>query len=290
MRWMPEHDPKKTPVQPRYDVVYLLDDRGWYYRYSHMQTIDPAMQPGASVKKGQRLGLLGKEGGSGGWSHQHFEIKSRQPSGKWGTQEGYAFLWQASLRDSDAAVIAVARPHHFARVGDRVVLDGGKSWCREGHPARFDWIFSDGSTAAGPRVERSYEHPGTYSEILRVTDSRGYFGYDFAAVQILDPAHPEDLPPTIHAAFAPTTGVHAGDPITFNVRTFRTTDGSETWDFGDGSPAVTVHSDGNAHEHAPDGYAVTVHRFSRPGDYLVRVERANRRGWIATARLHVRVD
>ena len=64
MQWMPEHAPKKTPVQPRYDVVYLLDDRGWYYRYSHMQTIDPAMKPGAAVKKGQRLGLLGKEGGS----------------------------------------------------------------------------------------------------------------------------------------------------------------------------------------------------------------------------------
>ncbi len=81
-----------------------------------------------------------------------------------------------------------------------------------------------------------------------------------------------------------------GDPVTFKVRTFRTTDGSETWDFGDGSPAVTVHSDGNVDQHAPDGYAVTIHRFARPGDYLVRVERANRRGWKATARLHVRVD
>jgi murein DD-endopeptidase MepM/ murein hydrolase activator NlpD len=290
MQWMPEHDPKRTPVQPRYDVVYLLDDQGWYYRYSHMQTIDPAMQPGATVKKGQRLGLLGKEGGSGGWSHQHFEIKSRQPSGKWGTQEGYAFLWQAAVLDSDEPVIAVARPHHFARVGDRVVLDGGKSWCREGDPARFAWTFTNGSTASGPRVERSYDRPGTYSEILRVTDARGHFDYDFAAVQVIDPAHPEDLPPTIHAAYAPTTGLLASDPVTFKVRTFRTTDGSETWDFGDGTPAVTVHSDGNVNQHAPDGYAVTVHRFSRPGDYLVRVERANRRGWTATARLHVRVD
>lgn len=29
-----------TPVSPRYDVVYLLDARGWYYRYSHMLEID----------------------------------------------------------------------------------------------------------------------------------------------------------------------------------------------------------------------------------------------------------
>jgi murein DD-endopeptidase MepM/ murein hydrolase activator NlpD len=285
-----EHDPKKTPVRPRYDVVYLRDDRGWYYRYSHMQTIDPAMRPGAAVKKGQRLGILGKEGGSGGWSHQHFEIKSLQPSGKWGTQEGYAFLWQAALREFNPDVIAVARPHVFARVGDRVVLDGTRSWCRAGGPARFDWAFSDGSTAAGPRVERSYDRPGTYSEILKVTDSRGRFAYDFAAVQVVDPARPGDLPPTIHAAFAPTTGLRAGDPVTFKVRTFRTTDGSESWDFGDGTPSVTVHSDGNVDQHAPDGYAVTVHRYARPGDYLVRVERTDRRGWTATARLHVRVD
>ena len=159
-----------------------------------------------------------------------------------------------------------------------------------GNPRRFDWTFTDGSTASGPRVERSYDRPGTYSEIFEVTDSRGRFAYDFAAVQIIDPARPDDLPPTIHAAYAPTTGLHAGDPVTFKVRTFRTTDGSETWDFGDGSPAVTVHSDGNVNQHAPDGYAVTVHRFAKPGDYLVRVERANRRGWKATARLHVRVD
>jgi murein DD-endopeptidase MepM/ murein hydrolase activator NlpD len=287
---LPEHDPKTTPVRPRYDVVYLRDDRGWYYRYSHMQTIDPAMKPGAVVKRGQRLGVLGKEGGSGGWSHQHFEIKSRQRSGKWGTQEGYAFLWQAALRDFQPDVVAVARPHVFARVGDRVVLDGGKSWCRLGGPVRFDWTFSDGSTASGPRVEKTYDRPGTYSEILKVTDAQGRSAFDFAHVEIVHPARLDDLPPTIHAAFAPTMGLYAGDPVTFKVRTFRTTDGEETWDFGDGSPTVSVRSDGNVNMHAPDGYAVTTHAFKRPGDYLVRVERTNRRGWKATARLHVLVE
>jgi murein DD-endopeptidase MepM/ murein hydrolase activator NlpD len=31
---------EKTPVAPRYDVLYVLDERGWYYRYSHLHTID----------------------------------------------------------------------------------------------------------------------------------------------------------------------------------------------------------------------------------------------------------
>jgi hypothetical protein len=257
-----------------------------------MQTIDPAMKPGARVSKGQRLGVLGKEGGSGGWSHLHFEIVSRQPSGKWGTQEGYAFLWQTALREQAADVVAVARPHRFARVGDEVTLDGSKSWCRSGPPARFEWSFTDGTTATGPRVSRSYDRPGTYSETLKVTDASGRAGYDFAAVHVIDPARPDALPPTIHPAYSPTTGLKPGDPVTFKVRTFRVGQdgGSETWDFGDGTDPVTVRSDGNARQLAPDGYAVTTHKFARAGDYLVKVERTNREGLKATARLHVRVE
>src|SRR5215211_5755680 len=46
------------PVAPRYDVVYLRDARGWYYRYSHLKSIDPAIKPGARVKMGQKVGVL----------------------------------------------------------------------------------------------------------------------------------------------------------------------------------------------------------------------------------------
>ena len=35
-----------TPVSPRYDVLYLLDDRGWFYRYSHLHTIAADLKPG----------------------------------------------------------------------------------------------------------------------------------------------------------------------------------------------------------------------------------------------------
>ena len=193
-----------SPVDPRYDVVYVLDDRGWYYRYSHLQSIDPAIKPGATVAMGQKIGLLGKEGGSGGWSHLHFEIVSRQPSGRWGTQEGYAFLWEAYLREQQPAVLAVARPHHLAQVGEKVALDGARSWSRSGTIARHDWTFSDGSTASGPRVERVYDQPGEYSEILKVTDNGGNVSYDFAVVQVLDRRSSDPLPPGIHAAYAPT--------------------------------------------------------------------------------------
>ena len=282
-----------APVDFRGDVVYIRDGRGWYYRYSHLKTIEPTIKPGATVKMGQKLGLLGKEGGSGGWSHLHFEIKSQMPSGKWGTQEGYAFLWQAAIREQDLNVVAVARPHRFARVGETVVLDGSKSWTlNKSAPQRYEWTFTDGKTADTPTVEHVYDAPGEYSEILKVTDAAGHVGYDFAVVQIIDSKAPDVLSPTIHAAYFPTTDLKPGAEVTFKARTFRVGNdgGSETVDFGDGTPKVTVKSDGNAVQHAPEGYAVFKHRFEKPGHFLVRIDRATRAGIPATTRLHVRVD
>jgi len=278
-----------TPVSPRYDVVYVRDDRGWTYRYSHLQTIDPKMRPGVNVKMGQKVGVLGKEGGSGGWSHLHFDIKSRQPSGKWGTQAAYAFTWEAYRRQYAPPLVAVARPHYLAWLGQPVRLDGTRSWSDSGKIVRYEWTFTDGSKASGSRVEPTYTRAGTYSEILKVTNERGDVDYDFAVVQIIDKSQPERVPPSIHAVYAPTFGIEPGEAITFKVRTFRTTAGSERWDFGDGSPRVTVKSDGNVNPHAKDGYAVTVHRYKKAGDYVVRVERSDEHGLKAIGHVHVRV-
>ena len=77
--------------------------------------------------------------------------------------------------------------------------------------------------------------------------------------------------------------------MTFKVRTFRTAAGSEAWDFGDGSPRVEVQSDGNAKPLGKDGYAVTQHRYARPGHYIARVERSNEREETAVARLAIEV-
>jgi murein DD-endopeptidase MepM/ murein hydrolase activator NlpD len=279
-----------SPAKPRYDVVYLLDDRGWYYRYSHLQAIDPAMRPGAQVRIGQKVGVLGKEGGSGGWSHLHFDITSRQPSGLWGIEEGYAFLWETYQRQYAPKITAVARPHHFVFTGEKVVLDGSKSWSASGKIARYDWTFTDGTAASGSGVERTYSQPGEYSEILKITDAHGEVDYDFVVVLVIDKSNPDQLPPTIHPACSPTMNIHVNDPVTFKVRSFRTTAGNETWDFGDGSAKVTVKSDGNVEQHAKDGYAVTQHRFAKPGHYLVRVERTNEHGQRAIGHVHVPVE
>ena len=280
---------KDTPVNPRYDVVYILDHRGWYFRYSHFQSINESIRPGMQVKAGRRLGLLGKEGGSGGWTHLHFDIFCRQPSGKWGCQEAYAFAWEAYRRQYDPKLIAVARPHHLIWAGEQVTLDATRSLGVGEKIARYDWTFADGTKAEGATLRRAYHKPGYYSEILKVTDAVGNVDYDFAIVDVLDRDRPDRLPPTIHAAYAPTFGIRPGDEVTFKARTFGTTDGRETWDFGDGSPTAQSKSDGNVNVHAEDGYAVVTHRYGKPGHYLVRVERSDRLGHRATAHVQVRV-
>jgi murein DD-endopeptidase MepM/ murein hydrolase activator NlpD len=277
-----------TPVRPRYDVVYVLDDRGWYYRYSHLHLIDPAIRMGSRVTMGQRIGVLGKEGASGGWSHLHFGIKSRQPSGKWGTQESYAFAWEAYVREQRPAVIAVARPHHFIRAGETITLDASKSWAASGRITSYDWTLTDGTRRNGAKFERTYSKPGSYSEIVKVTDDGGRVGYDFAIVQVIG-SDEINLPPAIHPAFSPTMNLKAGASIAFKVRTFRD-HGGETWNFGDDTPPVNVRSDGNARALAKDGYAVTEHAFAGAGDYIVSVEHTNERGERAVGHLWVRID
>jgi murein DD-endopeptidase MepM/ murein hydrolase activator NlpD len=276
-----------------YDGVIILDDRGWFHWYFHLFSIDEGIILGERVRMGQPVGRIGKEGSAGCWSHLHYEIRGPQQSGKAGIVEGYAFLWEAYQRQYAPDVIAVARPHSFVWVGETAKLDGSRSWARTG-VNRHEWTFSDGSKASNPVVARTYQRPGTYSEILKVTDRSGRSAYDFAVVQVVDRQEgvkggEDRVPPTIHASYWPTIGVRSGQPVTFLVRTCRTTFGEEMWDFGDGSVPVSVKSDGCAVEKAKEGYARTEHVFRRPGDYLVKVERANERGEKATAHLWVPV-
>lgn len=283
---------RNTPVAPRYDVIYLLDSRGWIYRYSHFYSINPEIRPGSRVSKGQQLGLLGKEGGSGGWSHFHFDISKKQPSGRFGSEDAYAFYWLSYFTKNPGTLQAVARPHRLACLGEEIFLNGSRSYSFQNNAPglQFKWHFSDGSESAGLVSSKKYDTPGFYSEILEVTDNIGQTDYDFCPVFVVDPRKPgNEQPHTIHAVFYPSSDVRAREEITFKARSFGIDphDGREIWNFGDGSPEVEVRSDGNAEVHNPEGYAVTSHAYKKPGKYLVSVSRSSRKGYTATARLKV---
>jgi len=279
-----------TKYKKETDGVVLCDRRGWRYGYYHLASIEPDVKPGVVVRMGQKIGTLGKEGTAGGWSHLHFSISCEQPSGRRGTCEGYAFIWQAAVAEQRLPLVAVARPHHLVWTGEAVTLDATRSWSADGRPLRCEWTFSDGTTAEGATQTRTYATAGEYSEVLKVIDSAGRVAYDFAVVQVIDRAEREKkLPPAIHAVYYPTTGLKVGQAITFKVRSFGTTSGEEAWDFGDGTTATTK-SDGNVDPWAKDGYAATTHAYAQPGDYLVTVRRTNEHGLTATAHLWVHVE
>ncbi len=281
---------KDTPINKRYDVIYLMDPRGWYYRYSHLHSFDPRIKLGDRIKMGTRLGLVGKEGGSGGWTHLHFEIKARQPSGRWGTQEGYAFLWQSYLKEHKPKILAVARPSYVAFTDQTVTFDGSKSWSAAGSIKKFAWTHPDGTKSVGARTSISYDKPGTYFSTLKITDAQGRVHYDFARTKIYSRKNIEKQPPRLHITYHPTFNLKPGTEITFTGRAFYHTHGNETWDFGDGSPKVTTKSDGNVKQLAKDGYAIVKHRYEKPGQYIVHVTRENELGHPSEDRLLVHIE
>ena len=47
----------KTPmplVTPSYARIHIRDDRGWYHRYCHLDSIDPSVKLGKRVERGQK--------------------------------------------------------------------------------------------------------------------------------------------------------------------------------------------------------------------------------------------
>lgn len=280
------------PVYAHPDAVSILDERGWIVEYVHLYNIDPEIKLGESVSIGNRIGLLGKEGTSGGWAHLHFEIKTNEtPSGRWITEDAYVYVWEAYTKQQFPKIVAIARPHHFVWTGQEVILNGNKSQSFGDNIVSYEWTFSDSTTAYGPTQMKKYNQPGEYSEILKVTDSKGNVDYDFVVIQVSDRENPSKAFPTIQPAFYPTTGIKRQTPVTFLVRTFNTGVSQEIWDYGDGTPRIAVKSETVSRKDNTKGkFAETIHSFSQPGNYVVTVERYNENGYKATGRLHVVVE
>jgi murein DD-endopeptidase MepM/ murein hydrolase activator NlpD len=283
---------KDLPGDVRPDVVWVVDGRGWYIRYSHLNSIEPEIKAGKNVQMGQKIGYMGKQGGSGGWVHLHFGIHYKNPeTSVWEVEDAYPYLWESYVKQHKPSLMAVARPRLLARTGDEITLDGSKSVSLAGEIVSYQWIFTDGTTAEGAVQQHSYTKAGEYSETLKITDSNGNVDYDFTYVQVYDRNEPDKRIPTIHPSYYPTLNIKAGDPLTFLVRTFGSDTGDELWDFGDGSEKVKVNSGIVQHQTQNEGkYASIIHAFEKSGHYVVSVERINESGFPAIGHLHVSVD
>ncbi len=129
--------------------------------------------PGRPCGWGRRSACSARRGGAaaGRTSTSTSRAGSRRAGG--GRRRGTPSSGRPYQREHKPEVVAVARPHRLIWAGEAAVLDGSKSWSRSGPIASFEWTFGDGTTATGPRVERTYDRPGSYSEVLKVTDRAG---------------------------------------------------------------------------------------------------------------------
>ncbi|GHG84394.1 PKD domain-containing protein [Pseudodonghicola xiamenensis] len=158
----------------------------------------------------------------------------------------------------NVAPVAQAGPDRLVCPGDSIVFDAGGSFDPDGAIDAFEWVFSDGITLSGARVERSFDSPGALEVRLNVRDDSGAaacnHGSDSARVLV-------NAPPVVDAG--PDRRLFVGgahDDIMFDAAIARDPEGqglSLSWDFGDGATASG---------------ARVRHRYAVPGSYTVTVE------------------
>ncbi len=293
---VPGYDPEAGGAL-RYDRVVVRADENWFFLYSHLTMIDSGIRLGQRVGAGDPIGLLGKEGSSGGWSHLHFGMRTMQPSGRYGEVEGYPFLVEAYLDEHPGSLLACARPHLVGTVGEAVELDGSRSICDGSSIETCCWTLHNGETVGDVRTSVIYEKEGIFSEMLTVTDERGQTDVDFCVVQIVpQDGDPARTPPGIHLAHYPTEDIRPGQPVAFKVRCFfrgpfeGNAGGEDEWDFGDGRTATSwSDSPARAGSSTDTDYAERWHAYEKPGRYIVTVRRTGVNGVQSTAQIKVEV-
>jgi PKD repeat protein len=117
---------------------------------------------------------------------------------------------------------------------------------RPGEPAgaTYTWDFGDFTTGSGTSVTHRYTRGGTFVVTLRVTSEAGLTATTSRQLTVST-----TLPAgSANFVFSPTDP-HTGDSVFFNASSSTLTDGTYTWDFGDGTRGSGVnptHSYGQA--------------------------------------------
>jgi len=207
-----------SPVEKRYDVVYLVDRRGWYYRYS---TWRRSTRPSSRAQRSRRVkkSACSQGGGQRRLVAPALRDQGAATLGKWGTEEGYAFLWQrCSTSRSRRGGRRPTAPR--GACGRHVTLDGSsRGPGSAGLPIPVDLLrwHHDDRRGGRARLQRARH----VQRGARGDGPRGPQGVRLCGGAGVRPRAARPAAAGIHAAYAPTTGIKVGDPVTFKVRTFR---------------------------------------------------------------------
>lgn len=132
--------------------------------------------------------------------------------------------------------------------------------------ARYEWDFGDGVMYNTPDVRHTFQQPGDFNVVLRLTDQNGQTYADQKAVKVDRPPTGIVTPPTaVIGSPADGVTVNAGAPVQFDGSTSQPGDNpisAYEWDFGD--PA----SGGNNTASGP----TASHTYNQAGAYPVTLK------------------
>ncbi|MDP2898183.1 MAG: PKD domain-containing protein [bacterium] len=267
---------------PDVGTLLLEDDRGIVFEYGHMEKILPEVKEGLKVRRGQKVGLLGRKGGSGNFSHLHVGVylsKDDLAAGRTCRNLNlYPWLMEAFRKASGRTLFAVARPHHAVRTGETVRFDGARSLSYGSKIKTFRWEFHDGTSADSARAEKVYDRPGTYMAALYVEDEKGLRDVDFCKVKVYSKDKVEDVMPIFFLTYSPSRGVRVGQTVYFRGWPQGEEAGAIRIDFGDGTVIE---------KYAP--YSEVRHSFQKPGIHIVTAT-TTAAGFSVTQKLKVIVE
>lgn len=242
----------------------VQDDQGLILYYGHLDSILSGFKAGALVQRGQWVGMLGRRGASGNFSHLHVGVylSAADMAADRLSHNLNLYPWLVAAYQAAGAggVHAVAGPHQTAFTGDRVRFDSRNSLAGPSGINSIRWEFHDGTIVEGATAEKVYEKPGCYMAALWVKDSRGALDVDFCKVKVFSQSSIEEIVPTFFVTCRPSEAVGVNEPVHVRIWPQGANVEAVQIDFGDGTAAQNYRP-----------YSAITHKFAAPGVHVVTV-------------------
>ena len=257
---------KFWPSQEDSCSVLVQDHNGLIWEHAHLKALAPELALDARVALGQKLGILGKTGPSGNFSHLHLgtyltrhDLDLDRANRRLNL---YPWLVTAYQAQHPKGLFAVARPHQTVLTGEKVILDGGNSlaW-GVSRIIEWRWLFPDGQTVKQARAEKTFDQPGAHVATLWVKNDQGTEDVDFCQIKVFSKANPEKAMPHIFMTYTPTQDIRPDQPVTFRLWFQGKGGGPLKVDFGEGTQRADYQS-----------YSELRHSFKTPGIYIVTAQ------------------